>query len=80
MKSMKIEMSDLKFDGRDQILVFDFLYRLVTEENMLGMSEAQVFVALPNFLQGFALQQCRGVSGSLTVEEGGVTKWPEAVQ
>lgn len=44
------------------------------------MSEPQAYGALPHFLSGFALGQYRAICGSLTLDEGGVTYLPEAVQ
>lgn len=55
IKRLKTVRSDLKFDGKTPIMVFDFNYRFANEAQMLGMSEAQAFVALPYFLSVFAL-------------------------
>ena len=72
-------MKDHSFDGNDPIRVLDFLARMVTEADMLDMSEAQAFVALPCFLKGTVRTQydsnLTGGSGL-----GGVSCWPEAVQ
>lgn len=73
-------MSDLSFDGKDPILVIDFLYSFVTEAHMLCMSETQAFVVLPHYLSVFALQQYQLVSGSLTVNDDIVAYWSEALQ
>ena len=51
LNKMKLTMSKHKFDGNDPIRVFDFLSRFVNESEMLNMSEAQAFVALPMFLK-----------------------------
>lgn len=71
IKRLKVGMDNLTFDGKDPIMIFDFLSRFVSEANTLEMSEPQAFVAIPHFLSGFALDQYRAVSGSLTVDEGG---------
>lgn len=44
------------------------------------MSEAHAFIALHSFLTGFAQSQYEaGIDVSL-LEEGGISRWPEAVQ
>ena len=67
------------FDGTDPIRVFDFLARYVNEADMLDMTEAQAFIALPTFLSEPAETQFRtNLSGAS--RHGGITCWPEAVQ
>lgn len=80
IRRLRVGLDELTFDGKDPILIFEFLSRFVVEANTLRISEAQAFVALPHFLRKLALEQYRAVSGSLNADEGGVTSWPEAVQ
>ena len=67
------------FDGSDPIKIFDFLTRFVNEADMLSMSEAQAFIALPNFLADPAETEF-GTNLSGGSRKGGVTCWPEAIQ
>ena len=79
LKNLTLTLKSHAFDGDDPILIFDFLTRFVNEADMLGMSEAQAFVALPAFLKGDAEVQFKAnLSGASRL--GGVTCWPEAVQ
>lgn len=68
-----------KFDGEDAIMVLDFIACFVQESDILGMNEAQAYLALP-YLSGMAENQFNSVRGSSRASEGGVTCWPEAVQ
>lgn len=47
IKRLKVVMSDLKIDGKDPTLVFDFLYRFVTEANMLRMRRLSWLYPIP---------------------------------
>lgn len=76
---MNVSLRDLTFDGVDGILVLEFLARFVAEADILEMSEAQAFLALPYFLRGFAAEQFRSTIGA-SRRDGGVVCWPEAVQ
>lgn len=44
-------MDTHKFSGKDQILIFDFLTRLVEWKDKLQMSEDQAYILLPQFLE-----------------------------
>ena len=57
LKNLDLSFSERKFSGRDPILIFDFLTRMVEECDTLGMSEAQEFMALPHFLSNNARTQ-----------------------
>ena len=72
-------MNQLTFDGSDPIKIFDFLTRFVNDADILAMSEAQAFIALPTFLADPAETQFRtNFSGGS--RRGGITCWPEAIQ
>lgn len=73
-------MSDLRFDGKDSMLIFDFLHRFAVEGDTLEMSDGQTFNALPHLLSGLCLEQYRTICGSLTADEGGVGCWAEDAQ
>ena len=78
IRNLELSFKDSKFSGEDPILIFDFLSRFVEEADTLTMSEAQAFMALPQFLTGTARMQYRAArSGS---RSGGLACWPEAVQ
>ena len=80
IKRMDLKMKAHHFDGNDPIRVLDFLARLKREFNIQEMSEAQAFVELPSFFDGYGKSQYEaGVERTLP-EEGGVESWPEAVQ
>jgi len=79
VKNLNLTMKKHTFDGSDPIKIFDFLTRFVNEADMLAMSEAQAFIALPSFLADPAETQFRtNLSGGS--RKGGVTCWPEAIQ
>ena len=50
IKKLNLTIKEHKFDGSDPIKIFDLLTRFVNEADMLAMSEAQAFIALPTFL------------------------------
>lgn len=80
IRGMNVAMDDLLFNGKDTILVSNFLPHFAAEADTLERNGTQAYVAFPNFLCEFALDQYRAVPSSLTVDEGGVTNWPEALQ
>lgn len=81
IKRMHLTLGKHIFDGKDQILILKFLARFVREADVLRMSEAQAFIALPHFLTGFALSQFEAVRDTSVIGDiGGVNCWPEAVQ
>lgn len=80
IRRMEITLRKQMFSGTDGILVLNFLACFVREANILEMSEAQAYLALPQFLQGFALSQFEAVRDSSAGGDGGVRCWPEAVQ
>lgn len=79
IKKIKLAMDDLVFNEKGPILGSNFLACFAAEKDILEMSETQAYVGLPNFLSGFGLEQYRAVFVSLTVDEGGVTNFPQAV-
>ncbi len=70
--------SKFHFSGEDPILVFSFLTRLVEEADLNGLSEAQLYTALPRFLTGVADRHFS--SSRSSQRRGGASCWPEAVQ
>ena len=79
IKNLSLVLEKHIFDGTDPIRIFDFLSRFVNEADMLSMSEAQAFIALPMFLEDPAETQFRtNLSGAS--RRGGLNCWPEAVQ
>ena len=79
VKRIEYNLKKFRFDGTDPIKILTFLAKFVEEADILRMSEAQAFIALPTFLSGQAQQQFNAVCGA-SFEEGGVSCWPEAVQ
>ena len=59
IKNLSLTMNQHTFDGSDPIKIFDFLTRFVNEADILAMSEAQAFIALPTFLADPAETQFR---------------------
>ena len=54
LKNVNLSFKESKFTGKDPILIFDFLARMVEECDTLNMSEAQAFMTLPHFLSDTA--------------------------
>ena len=77
---MEYSLKEFRFNGQDPIRVLSFLAKFVEEAELLHMTEAQAFLALPKLLLGFAKEQYDSVRGSADASEGGVSCWPEAVQ
>lgn len=50
LKNLSLTLKNHTFDGTDPIHVFDFLAPFVSKADMLNMSKAQAFIALPDFL------------------------------
>lgn len=67
------------FSGVESIQVMAFSALLVRELNLKGMSEAQAFRVLPNFLNGVAERKFRSVAETTSLEQGGITSWTETV-
>jgi len=80
IKQLDIKLNQQHFSGDDFILILEFLTRFVREANINEMSEAQAYLDLPSFLQGFALSQFESVADTAYADDGGVTCWPEAVK
>ena len=80
IKRMDIKLKQHHFTGEDPIMVLDFLARFVREANIQEMSEAQAFLALPHFLDGFAKSQYEAGVELVKPRLGGVSSWPESVQ
>ena len=78
IKNLELTFSERKFDGKDPILILDFLARFTEECDILGMTEGQAFMALPKFLAKTAATQYRARQHG--GHAGGITAWPEAVQ
>ena len=68
-------MKDYRFSGEDPILIFDFLSRMVEECDILGLTEAQEYVVLLQFLMGKAAKKFRSTRNG--ARSGGVSCWPE---
>ena len=79
VKRIEYTLKEFRFDGTDPIKILAFLAKYVEEADILRMSEAQAFIALPKVLSGHAQEQFNAVRGA-SVEEGGVSCRPEAVQ
>lgn len=78
LKELKLNMDSHKFSGKDAILVFVFLIRMVEETARLIMSGDQTYILLPQFLGNpAATHLCAVQVGSLY---SGVNCWLEAVQ
>ena len=78
-KNLSLTMNQHAFDGSDPIKIFEFLTQFFNEADILAISEAQTFIALPDFLANPAETQFRtNLSGGS--RRGGITSWPEAIQ
>ena len=78
-KRLDVKLKRYHFDGEDPIRIIIFLRRFVEEAENHLMSEAQAFLAFPDFLEGVALSQFEAIADSVDPYNGGVTCWPEAV-
>ena len=78
LKNLDLTFKDKKFNGLDPVIIFDFLTRFVEECDMLDMTEAQAYVALPHYLLHPAHTQFRAMQNG--AYSGGISSWPEAVQ
>ena len=59
-------------------MILNFLTRFVEEADIIGMTEAQALVAIPNYLVDSAETQFRAsIHGA---RSGGITSYPEAIQ
>ena len=70
VKNIDLSFRESKFSDRYQIIIFDFLTRMVEKCNTLGMSEAQSFMTLPHVLSvnaRFQYQWCHMLAGRRTV-------------
>ena len=76
-KSLDTAMKDCKFDGSDPIMILEFLTRYVEETDKLGMTEAQAFALVPNYLSGEAKKQVRSNTNSSST--GGISCWVQFV-
>ena len=80
IKRLEVSFNSRHLDGKDPIMVFDFLSSFVKECEMLEMSEAQAYIAVAFFRKGLVADKFESVRDSLDSNEGGVTCWPETVQ
>lgn len=76
LTELTLVMDNHKFSGKDPILIFDFLTRLVEETDKLQMSEDQANMLLPQFLSNPAAFQFRAVKAGS--RHSGVNCCPEA--
>ena len=72
-------MGSEKFTGKDPILVFTFLRSAVEEANQIGMSEAQLFLALPQLLGGKARDRFLATRDGARNSSKRLSTWPESV-
>ena len=79
LSRLKTTSPDLGFDGKDGILVLDFLATFVSDAETLGYTEEQAFLVLPFLLSGFAKDQYSSARG-VSRRDGGIQAWPDAVQ
>ena len=61
IKTLELTFSERKFDGKDPILILDFLARFTEECDILGMTEGQAFMTLRNFLAKTSETQYRAL-------------------
>ena len=80
VKRLELSFKDSTFNGTDPVTVLSFLADVVIECDILEMSEAQAYLALPFLLTGSAKVQFRAARSVGRSTEGGVSCWPEAVQ
>lgn len=57
LQNLEFSFKDHEFSDEDQILIIDFLTRLVQEEETPEISEGQLMVLLPHLLNGSAGDQ-----------------------
>ena len=79
IKRMDTSLQRHRFSGGDPVLILEFLRRFVQEADILGMSEAQAFLALPKFLDGTAEAHFFAAHDASSGIAGGLTCWPQAV-
>lgn len=58
-------MKDFKFSGEEQIILFDFLNRLVEDADTLDVSEGQLMVCLWHMLTKTAAREYRSISSKI---------------
>ena len=78
-KRLDFKLKRHHFNGEDPIRVIGFLRRFTKEADKQLMSEAQAYLALPDFLVLIALSQYEAFADAADPENGGVTCWPEAM-
>ena len=79
VRRLELTLRDEAFDGSDPVRVLPFLSAFVAEADVMEMTEAQAYIALPYVIKGTARQHFTAVKG-VPSSSGGVTCWPEAVQ
>ena len=79
LSRLRTSTPDLGFDGKDGILVLDFLATFVSDAETLGYTEEQAYLVLPFLLSGFAKDQFLSAKG-VSRRDGGIQAWPDAVQ
>lgn len=72
IKNLNLTMKNHVLNGNDPIKIFDSLTRFINEVDMLQMSEAQAFIAIPTFLAEPAETQF-GSNLSGASRHGGIT-------
>ncbi len=59
VKRIEIKRKNHHFDGSDPIWIINLLRRFVNEAYTQLLSETQAYLALPDFLDGFALRNLK---------------------
>lgn len=81
LQNLELPFKDRKFYGKDPILIFDFLARLIEEADTLDISEGKLMVLLHYRISGSSRDQYRvAANDSRSVKSGGIVYWPESVQ
>lgn len=62
LQNLELIFKDPKISGEDQILILDFLTRLVEEADTWDISEGQLMVMYPSLLKGNAYDQYRAAA------------------
>lgn len=78
IKSLDITVKEHHFDGTDPITLFQFLINFVTEADKRNISGAQVYLALPTYLDRRAKSQFTSMQNN--IRDGEITCRPEAIQ
>lgn len=77
---MELPLKEHNFSGNGPSLVLHFLSRIVKEANIHDMSEAQAFIALPSFLEGFYLSEYDDAISFATQKNVRISSRPDMYQ